>query len=358
MARGGGGTSRSGGHVGGGSRSGGRISGGSGRSRSSSSMGGRGFSGGSSRPRSPRPPRPGYAPPPPPPGYYGRRPGYAPPPPRPVRRRSGGCLTNIITSVIILTVLIIVAFTATGSRWSCTSCTSGTGVTRTTEKRDKLNSSNLKLYDKWYIDELGWISYERTLNKGLEEFYDKTGVQPLLYLVEYGDGWTPSEQEEFAQSKYDELFDDECHFLVCYFPCENDNTDLVEGDVYYICGKETEKILDAEGKEIFTANWNYYYEQPNLTIEQFFSRIFSSTGEDLMKGPLHIRYVVIIIVSIVAVVVIVILAINWWKARTRQKNKEQEDLERMLDKPLETFGDQSLNDLKDKYDDNNGSGNQ
>ena len=32
-------------------------------------------------------------------------------------------------------------------------------------------------------------------------------------------------------------------------------------------------------------------------------------------------------------------------------NKEQEDLERMLDKPLETFGTDPVDELKNKYDD-------
>ena len=49
--------------------------------------------------------------------------------------------------------------------------------------------------------------------------------------------------------------------------------------------------------------------------------------------------------------VIVAMLIKWWKARKAQKNKEQEDLERMLDKPLETFGTDPVDELKDKYDD-------
>ena len=87
-------------------------------------------------------------------------------------------------------------------------------------------------------------------------------------------------------------------------------------------------------------------------VDELFARTFSSAGKSIMKGPVHMRYVVIIIVAIIAVVIIVMLLFKWWKARTAQKNKEQEDLERMLDKPLETFGTDPIDDLKDKYDDN------
>jgi heme/copper-type cytochrome/quinol oxidase subunit 2 len=57
----------------------------------------------------------------------------------------------------------------------------------------------------------------------------------------------------------------------------------------------------------------------------------------------------VVIIGVVIIVVLLIL-VSFWKARTKQKNKEQEDLERTLNTPLEEYGDSTLNDLKDKYD--------
>ena len=69
-----------------------------------------------------------------------------------------------------------------------------------------------------------------------------------------------------------------------------------------------------------------------------------------MAGPIHMRYVVIIVVAIIAVVVVVALLFKWWKAKKAQKNKEAEDLEKILNTPLETFGNKEVDDLKDKYE--------
>ncbi len=68
------------------------------------------------------------------------------------------------------------------------------------------------------------------------------------------------------------------------------------------------------------------------------------------------KYKGIIIALIVGIVVIVVVSIlfKWWKKRTAQKNKEQEDLERTLNTPLETFGD-SMADLQKKYDETSGN---
>lgn len=57
----------------------------------------------------------------------------------------------------------------------------------------------------------------------------------------------------------------------------------------------------------------------------------------------------------VAVILAISLLFAWWKKRVAQKNKEQEDLERTLKTPLETFGSTPMDDLKAKYDDNSNS---
>ncbi len=366
MARGGGGGSHSSGRSSGGGHSGGSRS--TSRSGGSGSFGGRGFSspgrggsvhtgsGGRGLGASP-PPRGGHygAPPPPPPrGRYG-----APPPPprgryyrtytRPVRR-GGGCVGAL--ALIILIMVLITAFMGMAGR----NIFSGlSGTTKSDTKREKLDSSYVNYVNEWYDDQLGWIGKNNsTLINGLEDFYQYTGVQPYICLVEYGVVEDNDDaRTDYIESLYDELFTDEGHLLFCYFACENDSPDWMDGTWQYIVGKATETVMDENAKDILESNFEHYYTDTSLDVDELFAKTFSAAGKSIMKGPIHLRYVVIIIVAIIAVVIIIILLIRWWKARAAQKNKEQEDLERMLDKPLETFGTDSVDDLKNKYDNNN-----
>ena len=353
MARGGGGGGRGGS---------GHSSGGGSRSSSSHSSGGsRGFSGGGSRSYGGGSrggygggPRPGYNNRPPHPGpppvhhhthYYGGA----------RRRRSSGC--SSLAALIIVIIIVTIAFINVAFQSSCTalsSCLGGSAInisgTKSTKEREKLDRDLVNLSSEWYTDELGWIDFESDLVRGMEHFYDKTGIQPYLYLVNSNGNMNGEQMDAFAQSTYDKLFSDEGHLLVCYFSCANDEPWIVEGDLYLVTGQATELIMDDEAQKIFWSTYDYYYEDPDLSIEEFYGNTFRTAGDKIMAGPIPWRTVIIVIAAVVGVIVIIVILVNFWKARVKQKNKEQEDLERMLDKPLETFGDSSLNDLKDKYD--------
>ena len=65
---------------------------------------------------------------------------------------------------------------------------------------------------------------------------------------------------------------------------------------------------------------------------------------------MNTKTIIIIIIVAVALIIVVNVLFKWWKKRTAQKNKEQEDLERTLNTPLQTFGTTPMDDLKAKYD--------
>lgn len=251
--------------------------------------------------------------------------------------------------VAIIIIVIIFAVRSCGSVFGFAS-----GVTRSTEKRDKLDSKYVNYSNTWYEDELGWFGKNNnTVINGLEDFYQSTGIQPYICLVSYDSVEdNSSARDKYIEDKYSELFTDEGHMLFCYFACKNDKPDVMDGNWLYIVGKQTETVMDENAKQIFESYFMKYYEDDtSLDVDELFADTFSDSGKAIMKGPIHMRYVVIIIVAIVAAVVIIAMLIKWWKARKAQKNKEQEDLERMLDKPLETFGTDPVDELKDKYDD-------
>lgn len=57
-----------------------------------------------------------------------------------------------------------------------------------------------------------------------------------------------------------------------------------------------------------------------------------------------------VLIIAVAVIIVISILFTWWKKRVAQKNKEQEDLEHILNTPLETFGTTEMQDLEAKYE--------
>ena len=184
----------------------------------------------------------------------------------------------------------------------------------------------------------------------MEIFYEETGIQPYLYIYDYeGNVTTMSDDtaDAIANGLYEELFTDEGHMLICYFVNHNENEDDFP---YMIKGRDIQNIVDEEAEEIFWGEFWKNYDNMNYTYEEFLGETFSDAGREIMDKPIPWTTVAIVVAAIGGVIIIIIILVKFWKARTAQKNKEQEDLERMLDKPLETFGE-SVDDLKEKYDD-------
>lgn len=359
MARGGGGGGRSSGGGGGSRSSGGGFRGSSGGRGFSG--GSRGFSGGGSSYRGPaggphhggpaggpyhRPPHPRYRRGP---VYYGGRSSH-----------TGGCATVIIMIAIIIVVFMqACSGTAMMGIAACASCSANSscsvaGLEYSTTKREPMSTDNTTYNNDWYTDELGWFERGgRTLINGLESFYKKTGVQPYVYLYsDKGDGLykDSSKIEEVANELYDKIFGkDEGHLLFLYVACPNDSPDLMDGDYIFICGNQTTVVMDEEAKSILNSRFLYNYDNTSLSVDELFSDTFKDAGKAIMAGPIHMRYVIIIIVAILAVVILAVVFFKWWKAKTAQKNKESEDLEKILNTPLDSFGKSDVDDLKDKY---------
>ncbi len=334
---------RSGGGMGGGGRSGGGFSGG-GRSSGGFSGGGRsGYSGGRSGGMGGgfggRPPGGGMPPPRPPrmnfyPFYFGRRRRDYPP-----GGGGCGCLTSavMVPVIIILAVLIIFvsAFAGVGS-------SSSSDIPKSTVEREKLTGVSIS-ETGYYEDHLGWITSSSTLNSGMKEFYSETGVYPYLYLADsIPDGESADAVGDYAAELYDELFTDEGHFLVVFY--ENSYT----GAYYwgYCGGSATQAVMDSEAVDIFNAYLEQYYNDMSLNESELFASAFSSTANRIMSVTKSYWWVFF---TVLAVVVLVILVYVFWKKYKEQKNREAEETERILNTPLETFGDSEAEETAKKY---------
>ena len=315
MGRSSGGSGRSGGGFGGGRSSGGFSGGG----RSS----GGGFNRG-----------PGG------PGGPGGRPGPGPRPPHHHHhgpfwgggfwgRPGCGCGGGIIALLVIF--LLFFLLSGTLGCVSCASCLSCSGsgyiasdytdssVTQSTTEREPLEGVVSKT--DWYEDQLGWISNEKVLEEGLEDFYKATGVQPFVLLVEYSDTyWSDGSLDytavnDYLDSYYEEHFEDEGHFIFAYFACENDSSDEMEGEFRYLSGYSVDTIMDSEAISIF---WGYFeenYYNTSLSIEEMFSNTFTQTANNIMQTsdgssssstvPMVLTIVILVILVLVIVYAVV-----------------------------------------------------
>ncbi len=278
MGRNSGGGARRGGSP---RRSGGRSRSISGPSRGSSRPSFGGFGGGGPRPhrappppRPPRPPRAGgffHRPPPPPGGFPPRqrfwgRPAYY----------GGGCsgCSGIGCSLVFLLVLVVIAVPLSISRCFMDGDSQG-GHTQTAPPQTA--SASITSDGEYYTDCMGWIADPAALTAGMKEFYEETGVRPYLYLTDQIEGdYSPSEEEmdRFAQDLYEDLFDDENHFLFLFQ--EYGNTYMT----WYVCGADTGSVLTDSALELFLDTVDEYYSS-DLGDEEYFSTVFSQAGKQI-----------------------------------------------------------------------------
>lgn len=321
MGRSGGGSGRSsggfGGRSSGGFSGGGRSSGGFSRGSSS-----RGF-GYSSGPRFYFGPR-----------YYGR---YG----------SGcGCGGGITSIILLFIIFMFVSFyDGCSSFISCTS-SNDSGVDKTTRVREKLDGVVTK--SDWYEDQVGWVSSEKVLIGGLEDFYKETGAQPFVLLVKYSeDFWNGSnlnveEADKYLNSIYDQKFEDEGHFIFAYFQCENDSKQEMDGEFRYLSGNSVDTIMDNEAIDIF---WGYFqanYYNTSLTLEEMISNTFTQTANNIMQNPdegSNVPMVLSIILISILVIVVIVALVN------KNKKNKPETAEK-IEKPVDII-------VEDKKDEEN-----
>lgn len=271
-------------------------------------------------------------------GYYGGGFNRAP-------RTSGGggcgCITLLVALIVIVLVLVIV-FSILGT----VNNSNGGNITVSSVERVALPPGSVN-ETKYYKDEIGWISNETKLLKGLKHFYKETGVQPYLYLTDTINGShfpTELELEIFSYNLYTELFTDEAHLLLVFFEYDGRYLD------WYVAGTQAKSVIDIEAGNILLDYIDRYYYEGGLSDEEFFSKSFGDAADRIMtvtKSP----WIMVFIVIGMAVFLIVLFI--WWKKSKEQKNLEAKRREDILKTPLDRFGDTEAEDLLKKYQDDN-----
>lgn len=321
--RGGGGSSRGGGRSFGGSRGGGsRLGGGPSRHRGGTPRN----SGGNFNRPTPR--RRSYGGIPPFLGGYGLG--------RSSRRRrrynrggcggggcvGGGCLSSFLTILLLLFAFNFIWSMLPGNNNSSaieTVQVESSSIEREPIEKGLVNKTN------YYEDHLGWIKRPNELENGLSYFYDKTNVQPFVYLTDNINGDPnpdPEEIDRFANQLYDELFTDEAHLLLVHF--ENYEQYKYEHSDHTVYGSQANVLMDTEAESILFSYLEYHYgRDPNtVTEEQYLSEAFKDTADRIMTIT---RSPWIPAIIVVGVAVILIVLFNWWRTALSNQNPKQKN---------------------------------
>ena len=264
-----------------------------------------------------------HTPPPPRRGYYGYR--------RNVYTSSSSGLGTLIACLIVFAVVIFSFFMIASDDSDVTS----------TINREKIE--NPIPYDNNCIkDELGYVENTSKLSKNLKNFYNKTGIQPYIYLKSYNETLTSdSQKDNYAQNWYEQNIDNEDTFLFVYYEDQNPNE---IGYMAYVNGKQVTSVMDSEAVNIF---WNYidrYWTDDSLSTVEVFTKTFNSTANTIMEKSTTSNDIIKIICIIVGIIIVIggIIYILRMKFK-RDKEKAKETVE-ILKTPLD-----KSDELRDKY---------
>ena len=151
---------------------------------------------------------------------------------------------------------------------------------------------------EFMTDESGdYLTETTVIEDAVYSFYSKTGVPLYIYFLADDESLSSaSELYDITQELYDELFDDEYHFLVVI--CSNGEEFLFN----YTAGEEAAVVMDdTEGIQIFDDCINLYFDSDDIP-SSLAKAIKRSAAHIMQAGNLGYRIVVIVAIIIAAIV--------------------------------------------------------
>ncbi|MBP3594047.1 MAG: hypothetical protein J6J44_05920 [Lachnospiraceae bacterium] len=176
------------------------------------------------------------------------------------------------------------------------------------------------------------------------EFYIKTGIPLYFYTVKEYDK-SVSTCDNYTIGLYSGLFKDENHVLIAYY----DNVNWWS----WAIGDKVEKYMSESDVNDLLDEIDYYWDDYSLTNDQVLAKGIASYQEKLtaVKDSGNGLAVGLIIAGLVMLVIAIYQFINYGSdAKKYEEEAKKLQREIILSKPLETFGNQEVDDLKSKYD--------
>lgn len=183
----------------------------------------------------------------------------------------------------------------------------------------KISSHYCHPTDSYYIDNAGIVSNAEALNTSFSAFYEKTGIQPVLYTLKADDfpsrygTVTQYSLEDFAYDLYLDLFSDEGHWLIVFVEFDK--------DPYFgwidMHGDNTETVINDGFFEGFQNDMQTYLNSSSYTYEQAIVKAFDNATESSLKINSSIRTSLIMfsIIALLILAAIIYALVNTIKQR-------------------------------------------
>lgn len=242
-------------------------------------------------------------------------------------------------TILIVVALVVLLSGVLGLASSC----AGTHIDGTPIVERQALPAGAVVETGYYTDEDGdWIHDAATFEEGLRAFYQKTGVQPYVYILPNG---STADLTAFAEEQYDRLFSDEGHFLLVF--CDDGDGGFNCG---YAMGSQATPVMDGAAIDVLAGNLDACYRNNSLSEEELFSKAFADTADTIMKRDDYATGSIVCIV-IVLVPALIYAGVRIARSKREQRERDRELQEEILRTPLEKFGDQEVEELAKKYAD-------
>ena len=238
---------------------------------------------------------------------------------------TSGCLPGLVIFIIVLIGFLIFLYVLSGMISS---------DTKSTVLREKVQGYE---YKEIIIDHTNELSNGHSkLSQAMRDFYDKTGVVPIIYLSsysDYNDISTDELREKYANDVFDKYADHEASFLVMGFESEEDLLEL--NYTTTIVGHSADSVLDDEALNIFEAYFRQAWDNEDLSMDEVFIEAFTKTANRIMQKSTTITDVFNSIIKVLGIVIVVMGIITVITIIHRRKQKENEEIQQILSTPLD-----------------------
>lgn len=195
-----------------------------------------------------------------------------------------------------------------------------------------------------YVTDEGFLKTTHKTEEAVKEFYQSTGLPLYLYTIgQYGA--SSSTCDAYAKELYGKLFSDENHVLLLY--CDD-----VDYWAWWLGEKVSPHFLDDEINDLIDEIYKNWYNNSYTNDEVMAMGIESYTKQITSVGSGSKTFAVIIL--LVGGVLFAGAVLSYISKSGAEKRYREEAsalrTEQMLSKPLDTFGNEEIENLKDKYD--------
>ena len=261
---------------------------------------------------------------------------------------------RVIAIAVIAAVALIAVYSGLRNRDSW--------LTKSTIQRSALPSDQCVKSDSWYQNDTGRIfaaGEEDYIISGMEYFYEKTGVQPFLWITAFYDGLTnyhstyekKEHEDMFLANKYEELFgSDGGHVLIVLSDSRRLTTSY-----FWLCyagGNAKMQVMDDEAVKILLDCLSFMFKPYDAHPGQSVGNAFVKAADTMMTDQTFQSYAVAVVV-VGALILITIICVSSIRKSSKENVAYHKTLKaREEARKEEAIADQKQTELeRKKYED-------